>query len=238
MHDYLSFSHLACDDGYFGMNCTRQCYCRYGTCIKATGICPTKGCQRGWNGDTCSEGNLQKIYSLFIKMSILFKIISSVEITIMSVYICIIGSIFVKWYTVQTIKYNVLKLNFSIMRKIKMLVSKIQKKYSSQPQLCKLKSNFAEVIRFEIRSTSFYSDLSHYMATRESLWFARYNNKKQYSSRKLQYIKRDWRYQKGNHNAQSDRHKTQLPKEKIATGLTMIYNKLWRKLRNAKYDSH
>ena len=65
--------HLACNEGYFSTNCSHQCHCRYGTCNKATGVCTTKGCQRGWKGDTCSEGELQKIYSLFIKMSILFK---------------------------------------------------------------------------------------------------------------------------------------------------------------------
>ena len=59
--------HLECNDGHFGMNCEQQCYCRYGACIKATGICPTKVCQRGWKGGTCSEGKLQ--------MSLLFKII-------------------------------------------------------------------------------------------------------------------------------------------------------------------
>jgi len=67
----LIFSyHLACDDGYFGMNCTHQCYCRYGACIKSRGECLPEGCQRGWKGDTCSEGKLQ--------ISILFNIISSV----------------------------------------------------------------------------------------------------------------------------------------------------------------
>ena len=72
------FYHLACNDGYFGMNCAHQCYCRYGACIKATGICPTKGCHQGWQGDTCSAGKLQ--------ISILSKIISSVETTITSIY--------------------------------------------------------------------------------------------------------------------------------------------------------
>ena len=89
----LVFFITVCNDGYFGMNCMHQCYCRYGYCIKATGICPTQGCQRGWKGDTCSEGNLQEIYSLFIKMSILFKIISSVEITITYVYMYLFVSL-------------------------------------------------------------------------------------------------------------------------------------------------
>ena len=87
MHIHVCFHYLACNNGYVGMNCTDQCHCRYGACIKSTGICPTTGCQRGWKGDTCSEGELQ--------MSILIKIISSVEITITSIYICIIGSMFV-----------------------------------------------------------------------------------------------------------------------------------------------
>ena len=67
-----------CDEGYFGMNCEHQCFCRYGACIKSTGICPTNRCQRGWKGDACSEGKLH--------ISILFKIISSCEMTITSIY--------------------------------------------------------------------------------------------------------------------------------------------------------
>lgn len=67
----VSFYHLACNAGYFGMKCAQQCYCRHETCINATGVCPTKGCQRGWQGDTCSDGKL--------KQSTLLKIISSVE---------------------------------------------------------------------------------------------------------------------------------------------------------------
>ena len=59
------------------MNCEHQCYCRYGVCIKSTGICPLNRCQRGWKGDTCSEGKLQ--------ISILFKIISSGEMTITTI---------------------------------------------------------------------------------------------------------------------------------------------------------
>ena len=60
------------------MNCEHQCYCRYGVCIKSTGICPSNRCQRRWKGDTCSEGKLH--------ISILFKIISSGEMTITSIY--------------------------------------------------------------------------------------------------------------------------------------------------------
>ena len=67
------------------------------------------------------------------------------------------------------------------------MVSQIQNKYSSQPQLGKLKSNFAEVIRLKIRNISFYSDLSYDMATRASLWFARYKkNQKQKQKQKNQ----------------------------------------------------
>ena len=78
MHTCHFSYHLECNDGYSGINCVHQCYWSYGACIKATGICPTKGCQRGWKSDTCSEGELQ--------MSILFKIISSVEMTITFIY--------------------------------------------------------------------------------------------------------------------------------------------------------
>jgi len=77
MHTCL-FYHLACNDGYFGINYAHQCYCRYGACIKDTGICPAKGCQQGWKGGTYSEGKLQ--------ISILFKVISLVEMTITSIY--------------------------------------------------------------------------------------------------------------------------------------------------------
>lgn len=81
IHTYnvLMFSyHLAGSDGYFGKDCALQCYCRYEACIKATGLCPTKGCQRGWKGVMCSQGKL--------KMSTLFKITSPVEMTSTSLY--------------------------------------------------------------------------------------------------------------------------------------------------------
>ena len=49
------------------MNCEHQCYCRYGVCLKSTG-CPSNRCQRGWKGDTCSEGKLH--ISMLFKMMI------------------------------------------------------------------------------------------------------------------------------------------------------------------------
>ena len=50
------------------MNCEHQCYCRYGVCLKSTGICSSNRCQRGWKGDTCSEGKLH--ISILFKMTI------------------------------------------------------------------------------------------------------------------------------------------------------------------------
>lgn len=46
----------ACDDGFYGVNCSKQCS---GTCVgvcdKATGHCSL--CQVGWRGTYCDQGN-------------------------------------------------------------------------------------------------------------------------------------------------------------------------------------
>ncbi|VDI43613.1 Hypothetical predicted protein, partial [Mytilus galloprovincialis] len=45
-----------CDDWYFGTNCTRKCNCLTGPCNWLTGKCPEGGCQKGWKGESCTEG--------------------------------------------------------------------------------------------------------------------------------------------------------------------------------------
>ena len=47
---------LECVSGTFGNNCSRNCHCVNQPCDPKRGTCPTSGCQRGYNGSTCSKG--------------------------------------------------------------------------------------------------------------------------------------------------------------------------------------
>ncbi|KAJ8305757.1 hypothetical protein KUTeg_016302 [Tegillarca granosa] len=46
---------IDCDYGSFGSGCRGRCYCMQGTCDPVSGICPTGGCQGGWNGKSCNK---------------------------------------------------------------------------------------------------------------------------------------------------------------------------------------
>lgn len=48
----------ACESGTFGNNCSVNCYCINQTCDPINGTCPDGGCQRGYNGTTCSTSTL------------------------------------------------------------------------------------------------------------------------------------------------------------------------------------
>ena len=52
----IMFVHSECDPGYFGYNCSSQCYCKYDSCDPHRGVCSTNECQPGWQSQSCSEG--------------------------------------------------------------------------------------------------------------------------------------------------------------------------------------
>lgn len=54
---------LACDDGYYGLNCSGECgNCSKGDmCRKENGVCPY-GCQDGFVGEMCTTAQEGKIY--------------------------------------------------------------------------------------------------------------------------------------------------------------------------------
>lgn len=47
-----------CIDGTFGQQCENRCYCANNVpCDKNTGECPSGGCQPGYVGSQCAQGN-------------------------------------------------------------------------------------------------------------------------------------------------------------------------------------
>lgn len=57
MHALFRFF-LACDNSYYGNNCTEQCNCLISSepCNKTTGMCPDGKCNKGWSGESCNAG--------------------------------------------------------------------------------------------------------------------------------------------------------------------------------------
>ena len=47
---------VACVSGTFGNNCASMCHCINHPCNPEHGTCPAGGCQRGYEGSTCSTG--------------------------------------------------------------------------------------------------------------------------------------------------------------------------------------
>ena len=62
----------ACPIGFYGYGCSLSCgNCAFGgPCSIVDGVCPS-GCDDGWTGATCHEGNLQS--SLVISISVISK---------------------------------------------------------------------------------------------------------------------------------------------------------------------
>lgn len=52
---WVYFEPLACKEGYFGTNCSRECSsnCQPDTCRHTDGSC---SCAPGWTGDNCTTG--------------------------------------------------------------------------------------------------------------------------------------------------------------------------------------
>lgn len=65
---FCVFYHLACEEGYFGTNCSRKCspHCKPDTCRHKDGSCT---CTAGWMGNNCTSGNF-----IIIKEDPIFKI--------------------------------------------------------------------------------------------------------------------------------------------------------------------
>ena len=65
-----------CDDGYFGINyCdfTCNCYDPDEVCDKVSGSC-SSGCQAGFIGDDCQEGNYIDIYDIVMLIFMLIML--------------------------------------------------------------------------------------------------------------------------------------------------------------------
>lgn len=52
---WVYFEPIACKEGYFGTNCSRECSpnCQPDTCLHTDGSCR---CAPGWTGDNCTTG--------------------------------------------------------------------------------------------------------------------------------------------------------------------------------------
>lgn len=59
---------LACSVGYFGQNCTDKCNSSCKGCNHITGVCDS-GCQPGWIGDFCEQGNLSYTKTMLLLLS-------------------------------------------------------------------------------------------------------------------------------------------------------------------------
>ena len=62
-----------CPNGYYGPDCIQSCsqhHCKMDTvCDRSNGIINCQGgCQPGYTGDTCKEGNNMYIFIIFIKL--------------------------------------------------------------------------------------------------------------------------------------------------------------------------
>ncbi|XP_071132256.1 uncharacterized protein [Mytilus edulis] len=53
---FEEYCNNTCDDWFFGTNCSRKCNCLHGPCNWFTGMCPSSGCDKGWQGESCDEG--------------------------------------------------------------------------------------------------------------------------------------------------------------------------------------
>lgn len=53
--DMYVFRSLACNNWYFGTNCSTECNCLVEPCNKVDGICPFGGCKEGWHGESCNQ---------------------------------------------------------------------------------------------------------------------------------------------------------------------------------------
>ena len=64
---------LACDDGYYGINCTLKCgnCSENAACNKTTGECPG-GCSSGWKSPLCNESrfNVRKYMDKYAKITV------------------------------------------------------------------------------------------------------------------------------------------------------------------------
>ena len=61
LENLLRFKHIlffsACESPRFGRNCKNYCYCfNNQACDHVSGSCPGGGCQKGWEGTSCSAG--------------------------------------------------------------------------------------------------------------------------------------------------------------------------------------
>jgi hypothetical protein len=46
-----------CNKGNFGTGCLHSCHCSDNNrCDQVTGKCQTPGCQAGWTGEACEDG--------------------------------------------------------------------------------------------------------------------------------------------------------------------------------------
>lgn len=55
---YNYYISVECDDGQFGINCAKKCYCRTKPCNKFNGICSNGACAKGWQGESCDNGKM------------------------------------------------------------------------------------------------------------------------------------------------------------------------------------
>lgn len=54
-----SYFYAACEEHYFGHNCTSPCHClSNGNCSPVNGSCNSGKCDIGWLGQNCSNGKL------------------------------------------------------------------------------------------------------------------------------------------------------------------------------------
>lgn len=67
---FLCYLHIKdCKEGWYGDNCTKQClgHCIDGVaCNHVTGQCDT-GCDAGWTGTMCENGNFALLLFYFYK---------------------------------------------------------------------------------------------------------------------------------------------------------------------------
>ena len=52
----ITLNFVACGSGTFGIHCSRNCHCVNQPCDPEDGTCHAGGCERGYEGITCSTG--------------------------------------------------------------------------------------------------------------------------------------------------------------------------------------
>ena len=56
-----------CDEGFYGTYCNQTCgNCFQTTCDKTTGRCPD-GCDAGWNGNLCIDGEPKENETFYVR---------------------------------------------------------------------------------------------------------------------------------------------------------------------------